>query len=163
MASSAVSWALPATISPPLTGREAVQDALYRCVVAFDTSDVDLLNSAFTIDAKFKLNDFVMDGLEAIRSQSFDRISKLETTHFVTNTRVNLNDDGKTASMTASVLAQHYRPGTGNSETGDAPRLLTGALYRLDLVKEEDSGLWKIKVWEMKSVWQEGSSAVLFS
>ncbi|ROW08709.1 hypothetical protein VPNG_06371 [Cytospora leucostoma] len=162
MASSAASWALPATLSPPLTGREAVQDALYRCVLAFDTGDVNLLTSALTTDAKFKLNDFVMDGLEAIISNSFDRISKLDTTHFITNTRVNLNDDGKTASMTASALSQHYRPGTGHSETGDAPRLLAGALYRLDLVKDEDSGLWKIKVWDMKSIWQEGSSAVLF-
>lgn len=40
-------FSLPAVLNPPMTSREAVVDALYRCVMAFDTPDTALFDSSF--------------------------------------------------------------------------------------------------------------------
>ncbi|KAK9416636.1 putative SnoaL-like domain-containing protein [Seiridium unicorne] len=153
-------WTLPATLSPPLDDREAILDALYRVVNAFDHDDEDLLSSAFTKDSKFILSGFVMDGLAAIRKDSFDRVSKLNTTHFITNTRINIDAGGTTAKLSANALAQHYRTGTGLAEAGDAPRYLAASFYMLDLVKQ-GNGMWKITEFNMKVAWGEGDRSVL--
>lgn len=61
--------------------------------------------------------------------------------------------------MSADVLAQHYRAGTGR-ETG-ASRYLTGGLYLMDLIKDDTEGLWKIKHFKIKTVWAEGDRGVV--
>jgi hypothetical protein len=154
----ATSWSVPTTLNPALNDREGALDALYRAVGAFDQADDALLRSAFVDDAKFKLDDFVMDGLEEIKAKSYDNVSKLDTTHFITNPRVHVGEDGQTAKVSANALAQHYRPGTGKS--GNSPRFLTGSFYLLDVAKQGD-GLWKVTKWDMKVVWTEGDMKVL--
>ncbi|KAJ9143459.1 hypothetical protein NKR23_g6521 [Pleurostoma richardsiae] len=155
----ATTWSLPAALSPPLDGRDAVADAIYRVVLGLDTNDLALFESALTEDAIFKINDYTMEGLPAIRSGCYDNIAKLDTTHFISNVRVNIAEGGSTASLSASALAQHYRAGTGNE--GNAARLLAGALYLVDLVKEEPAGLWKIKSWKMRTNWMEGDKSLV--
>lgn len=151
---------LPTSLSS-LGVREAITDAVYRCVLGLDTDDKALFDSAFTPDASFDLNGNVMSGLDAIHTGCYDSVSKLDTTHFISNVRVNVRDDGDstTASMTASALAQHYRRKQG-TEAG-ATRLLTGSLYFLELVKDGEDGLWKIKHWKLQLVWTEGDWGVM--
>ncbi|KAK3109276.1 hypothetical protein LTR53_017643 [Teratosphaeriaceae sp. CCFEE 6253] len=151
--------AFPITLSG-LTPREAVLDALYRASLAFDTGSAALLHSALTPDAVLDLNGRVLTGIEAILAQSFDVVAKLDTTHFVTNPRVELKAGGMEAAVTTGFLAQHYRQGTGAK--GDAARYLVGGVYFVDLVRdEEDGGLWRAKRWIIKSTWSEGDRGVI--
>lgn len=150
---------LPARLSPPLSDREAINDAIYRAAIGLDTDDVDLFDSAFTDDGTFELNGRVIEGREAVHSQMFDFISKLDTTHLITNTRINVDEGGSTASATASAIAQHYRGGQGQDPA--ASRFLSGGMYWLDLVKDEKEGLWRVNNWKLKSVWGEGDMGVM--
>ncbi|RFU29579.1 hypothetical protein B7463_g6765, partial [Scytalidium lignicola] len=150
---------LPAALSPALSTREAIADALYRCVLGFDTADTVLFDSAFTQDASFAINGKVSKGLPAIYTDCFNRISKLDTTHFISNIRINISDGGSEASMTASALSQHYRSAKG-MEAGQT-RLMAGSLYWVDLVKVETDGIWKIKDFKMKTTWAEGDWGVM--
>jgi hypothetical protein len=152
-------WSLPASLSPPLDTRGAITDALYRFVVGLDTSDAALFDSAFTEDVRFEVNGRVTESLATVRTNCYGPVSRLDTTHFVTNVRVNVADAGLKASVSASVLAQHYRAGTGK-EAG-ATRYMTGALYLADLVKDDADGLWKMNNLKMKSTWGEGDFGVL--
>ncbi|KAI9036889.1 nuclear transport factor 2 family protein [Aspergillus affinis] len=151
---------LPATLTPALTGRDAIADAVYRCVLGFDTGDSALFGSAFLPDSTLEINGRVLSGLAAIHTDCFDPVSKLDTTHFVSNIRINIADSGTEASLTASSIAQHYR--TGKGMEADQPRLLGGSLYYVDLVtREGDGGLWRIKAFKMNSTWVEGDWGVM--
>ncbi|KAH8432796.1 nuclear transport factor 2 family protein [Aspergillus melleus] len=151
---------LPASLTPALTGRDAIADALYRCVIGFDTGDTALFDSAFLLDSTFEINGRVLSGLPEIHTGCFDPISKLDTTHFISNIRINIEDNGTEASLTASSIAQHYRAGKGME--ADQPRLLGGSLYYVDLVKrEEDGGLWRIKAIKINSTWVEGDWGII--
>ncbi|SCU94579.1 LAFA_0F22672g1_1 [Lachancea sp. 'fantastica'] len=149
---------LPATLTPALGGREAVADALYRFAVGLDTNDKALFESAFVTDAVFVLDGTVMDGLDAINTNCFGSISKLDTTHFLTNQRINISDENSKAELTCSALAQHYRG--GESKKVDATSLLVGSSYRAHLVKTTEDGLWKMKRLELKIVWSQGDWGV---
>lgn len=149
---------LPATLTPALSGREAIADAVYRCVVALDTDNPTLFKSAFTSDAIFDLNGTIMDGFDAINTQCYASISKMDTNHFLSNLRINILDGDSKAEMTCSALAQHYRGGEG-MKSGAVP-LLAGALYWLDLIKDAGDGLWKIKHLKLKSTWGQGDWGV---
>lgn len=150
--------ALPAALSPALTPREAITDALYRCVNGLDTNDKALFESAFTKEAIFDLNGNVMEGLPAISTGIYDMIVKMDTTHFVTNVRVHIEGETK-GSVTATALAQHYH-GNQGLEPG-AANFLAGSLYWGDLVKDEaDGGLWKFTSWRMKTSWGTGDQSV---
>ncbi|KAK9482352.1 hypothetical protein V1527DRAFT_476622 [Lipomyces starkeyi] len=150
--------ALPGAL-PSLGVREAITDALYRCVIGLDTADIALFDSAFTQDASFDLNGKVLDGLNAIHTGCYDFIAKLDTTHFITNIRVDIKYGESKASVTASALALHYRPQQG-LEPG-ATRLMTGSLYFVDCVKDDKDGLWKVTHWKLKSIWTEGDWGVM--
>ena len=146
---------LPAVLSPTLTDREAIADALYRFANALDTDDGPLFDSAFVEDASFTVNGRTTQGLKAIHSDIFDMIAKRDTTHFVTNIRINI--DGKRAKLTASTLAQHYRGETGLKP--DQTSLMTGVLYWVDLVKV--GSLWKMDTMQVKPTWAEGDWDVM--
>ncbi|PYI09451.1 hypothetical protein BO78DRAFT_394926 [Aspergillus sclerotiicarbonarius CBS 121057] len=152
---------IPITLqAPSLDTREAIVDALNRTVLSFDTGDVALFNSAFYPDATFALGDNVMKGRQSIHDNSFVNVAKLDTTHFLSNIRVSMVEGAENkATLTASALAQHYRPGEGNK--ADATRLMSGSLYFVDVEKDETDGLWKVKNWVMKLVWTEGDWGVM--
>ncbi|PWY81395.1 hypothetical protein BO83DRAFT_434748 [Aspergillus eucalypticola CBS 122712] len=150
------------TTLPALPLREAIVDPVYRAVLSFDGNDLPLFESAFFEDAAFDLNGNVMEGRAAIKSGSWDNVSKLDTTHFLSNVRINLpSEDSTTATVTASALAQHFRTGQGNQP--DTTRLTSGSLYSIDVAKDpaDVNGLWRIKLWRMKLVWTEGDWGVM--
>ncbi|MCJ1325075.1 hypothetical protein MMC10_001737 [Thelotrema lepadinum] len=144
-----------------LSIREAIIDAIYRVHTALDQADLALFDSAFTPDAVFDLSGRVLSGLDAIHDGCYNKISKLDTTHFASNIRVNVEDGDSKASLTASALGQHYREGEGDQE--GTTRILAGGLYNIDLVKDDADGLWKIKYWKLKRVWSEGDWSVMTS
>ncbi|KAL4866726.1 hypothetical protein BDV12DRAFT_198944 [Aspergillus spectabilis] len=153
---------LPTILSPPLTGREAIADALHRTILAFDTNDADLLHSALTPTATLELNGRVSNGLDAIHKECFDIVGKLNTTHFVTNIRIHIEESGERAALTAHSLAQHYRPGEGL--VGSEESLLAGNLYYLDLVKDIKGGereVWMIERFVVRSTWAKGEWGVM--
>ncbi|KAJ5224044.1 hypothetical protein N7468_008586 [Penicillium chermesinum] len=148
---------LPATLTPALSGRDAIADAIYRCVESFDRCDVDLCKSAFTSDAIFDLNGNAMEGIQAIIDQCFASVSKMDTTHHITGIRINILDDSK-AQATCSALAQHFTSGEGLK--GDGVPILVGSVYWIDFTKDSEDGLWKIKKLILKSHWAQGDWGV---
>jgi hypothetical protein len=144
-----------------LTESEAVADALYRAIIGFDSNDVSIFNSAFLADAAFEMSGNLIDGRDAIRTQLLDRVGPMDTTHIVSNVRVDVKDGASTASLTANAMAQHCPPGKGGEP--DGLYLLTGAMYFIDLVKDESDGLWKVKKWAMRIIWRQGDRAVMES
>ncbi|CAK96479.1 hypothetical protein CBS63078_8472 [Aspergillus niger] len=146
---------------PDLQTRDDIIDALYRAVLGFDTTDTRLFDSALFPDSTFDLFGNVMKGLPAIHTECFDKISKLDTTHFLSNIRVSMVEgDPNKAKVTASTLAQHYRPGEGNVD--DTSRLLGGAFYYCDVERDvAGDGLWKLRNWVIKLIWTEGDKGVM--
>lgn len=143
---------------PNLSPNEAIIDALYRAVLGLDTNNSELFNSAFFEDASFSVNGETLQGRASLNDGMFARIAPLNTTHFITNVRVNAHDGGSKASLTASSLAQHFRPGEGYQ--GEQNRL-TGALYYLELEKDEGDGLWKSKNFKMQTAWAQGERLIV--
>ncbi|KAH8683804.1 hypothetical protein BGZ61DRAFT_357332 [Ilyonectria robusta] len=152
--------ALPANLG--LSDREAIPDALYRSIVGLDSSDETIFKSAWHKDAVFVFDGIAtVEGLDAILQNTFQVIGAgLDTTHMVSNVRVDVKEGADTATMTSHALAQHYRKGDGRNPT--APRFLTGNMYWVDLAKDEsDGGIWKIKKLEIKVIWSEGDGAIV--
>jgi SnoaL-like domain len=160
-------FSLPAVLNPPMTGREAVVDAMYRCVMAFDTNDTALFDSSFMPDGVFEVNGRAMKGLPEIHATGLALIFTLDTTHLVTNMRVHMRtgitetgaaEEENGASLTATVLVQHFAGGKG-MESGQKS-LMSGSLYRAELTRDLD-GLWKFKHLQIKSTWVEGDYSVV--
>ncbi|KAH8164064.1 hypothetical protein CIB48_g4196 [Xylaria polymorpha] len=152
--------ALPAVL-PGLTDRESITDTLYRVVLAFDHGDAALLASAVTEDVTAEMPGSPLAiGISGLRAAVFDRVAfQLDTTHFLSNIRVSVENGASTAQASCSALAQHVPKGKG-FEPG-AHKFTSGAMYLCDVVKEEVSGLWKIKNWKANIVWVDGDPAVM--
>lgn len=147
-----------------LTPREAIADALYRGLIGFDSNELSIFNSAFAgEDVVFEVHSGdgkkVVNGLGSIRAEFLDHVGPMDTLHMVSNVRVDVKDGADDASLTAYVSAQHCPPGKGRSP--DGPKYLTGGEYWVDLVRDKESGLWKIKKWVVKTVWCRGSVSVM--
>ena len=140
-----------------ITEREAVADALYRAVLAFDHADEDLLRSAMTEDVTMEFIGVISGkGIDEIKAKVFDRVSKLDTLHCLSNMRVSM-ESATTAKATCSAIAQHVRTGQGIDP--NSAKYTSGALYSSELVKEGE--LWKIKRWQAKVVWLNGDPSVM--
>ena len=149
-------FCLPAQLNG-LTDREAIADALYRVVLAFDHADEELLKSAFATDKpRFEMPGHVLEGIPEMKAAVFDRVSKLDTTHFLSNIRVNIQSP-TTAQATCSAMAQHAA--TGKGVEGDGAKLTSGGFYYSDMIKEGD--LWKIQTWRASFVWLVGDRSVM--
>jgi hypothetical protein len=151
--------ALAANLSLP--DREAIPDALYRSIFGLDAEDKTIFESAWHKDATFIYDGAPpTQGLDAILETTFKYIGAgLDTTHSVSNVRIDAKDGANTAKVTAHALAQHYRKGDGKNPK--ASRYLTGNMYWIDLAKDESDGLWKIKTLEIKVIWREGDAGVV--
>ncbi|KAI1120364.1 hypothetical protein F5Y10DRAFT_258586 [Nemania abortiva] len=152
--------ALPAAL-PGLTDRESIADALYRAVLAFDHGDDALLRSAVTDDVVAEMpGSPPASSIAALKAAVFDRVAfGLDTTHFISNVRVSMDSGASTAQVSCSALAQHIRKGKG-FESGPH-RFMSGGMYLCDVVKQDASGLWKIKTWKANIVWVDGDPAVM--
>lgn len=147
-----------------LTPREAIIDAAYRAIISFDRNDLSIFNSAFTENSIVEINGpkkIVLSGLSTIRTEILGRIGAMDSTHMMSNIRVDVKEGADTAFLTAYVLAQHCAPGKGKEP--NSPKYLVGAEYWIDLVRDDVDGLWKIKKWVLDAIWTEGDSSVMAS
>ena len=148
---------LPISLAGSLTDREAIADALYRAVLAFDHADEALLRSALTEDISAEMPGVVTtNGIQEVKEAVYDRVSKLDTTHFLSNVRVNVESD-TTAKVSCSAMAQHCPTGQGMDPS--SRKFTSGALYFANVVKVDE--LWKIKNWKAQMIWFDGDRSVM--
>ena len=143
-----------------LSRREAVADALHRCVLGLDSDDRDLFESACLTNESmiFIGGGFALEGWTAI-NEVFERVFTLITTHVISNIRVQLKDGQDTAFLTAHAISYHVRPDDALKQEDTS--YTAGSLYSINLVRDGNDGLWKIKRWEIKVLWTTGDKAVL--
>lgn len=143
-----------------LTAREAIADAIHRAVLAFDTNDQDLFQSAWTTDSPvFVRNGTSHTGLIAVTENIFGAVAKLETQHSISNIRIELDDSGNKAHMVTHMIAQHHRPGEAMDPTKKG--LLGRTINHVDLVLSDESGLWRMTKWDMNITWIDGDVSIV--
>lgn len=101
----------------------------------------------------------MFNGLESIRKGLLDFIGPMDTTHLISNVRVDFKDRAGEAKLGCYALAQHCLPGEGM--VTDGKKYLVASEYSIDLLKDEKDGLWKIKEWIIKFIWAQGDASVL--
>jgi hypothetical protein len=145
-----------------LTQREAITDTLYRVLIGLDHHDIPMFNSAFAgngEDAIFLFRGNRIKGRDNIKAEIIDVVGPMVTTHMITNVRIDIKEDGKTAALNCYVLGQHAPPKTG--EENDGPKWIVGAEYFVDLIKDNSDGLWKFAKWEINVLWTQGNSLAI--
>jgi hypothetical protein len=144
-----------------LKDKAEIVDALYRFAAGQDLKDQALFESAFstaaTLDftrpaARFGATIPVMQGRMNIREAVFSAISKLDTTHTVTNPRI--ISQGDAAKLSALVEAQHVL------RADPGKHLLLKNIYSVDLSRE--GSVWLITAMTIDNIWFSGEAAVLF-
>jgi hypothetical protein len=154
--------AIPTPLSQHLTSlnpREAVTDALYRCLLGIDSNDRGMFESACLKDESMSVVAGPIN-LESwnVVNDFFQRLFTLITTHITSNIRIEMKDGEDTASLTAHAIAYHVRPDDAYKEEDTS--YTAWNLYSIDLVK--DGSLWKIKEWEIKTLRTTGDRAVIY-
>jgi ketosteroid isomerase-like protein len=153
---------IDSTTTPTATADKlAVVEALYRYAAGLDLRDRALLASAFAEDAvadfgpatrKAGFDYPEVQGKETIAAALADSLSKLDTTHSVSNPRASV--DGDTASLEAIVACQHLPRGDHSRHV-----LMTNR-YNVDLVRQDDA--WVIQHLTVHNAWTEGDTTVLY-
>ncbi|KAJ9602558.1 hypothetical protein H2200_013101 [Cladophialophora chaetospira] len=144
-----------------LTTREAIADAAYRAVQGIDTYDLDLFKSALVDlnELSFEMNGVQMQGEDVILDSVFNFVGPLPTTHSLSNIRIDVdNDTADRACMTAYAVAVHYRKDEGMDPT--TQHFTSAGIYTMDMIKDSNDGLWKIKKWAVKFVWFDGDRSI---
>lgn len=140
--------------------REEVIDALYRFGLGQDLRDRELFASAFAADAvldfrpaatKCGLDIPLMEGRDTIVDIILNPETRIDTTHVVSNARVELAGD--TARLTAIVEAQHL-PKDDHSR-----HALLKNLYAVDAVR--DGSRWVMRHVRIDNVWYTGDPWVI--
>jgi hypothetical protein len=143
-----------------LTPREAITDALYRAVIGFDRNDISMFNSAFAgEDVTFGSAGRMITGLTTARETVFAHVGPMDTSHMISNIRIDVKDGADTAQLKCYALAQHCPPGRGKEP--DGPKYLVAGEYGVELVRGEKDGLWKIKKWVLDVIWRQGDASVM--
>jgi hypothetical protein len=136
-------------------------DALYRFAAGQDLRDVELLASAFAPQAEL---DFVQParklgvelpvfkGRDSIVSSIRGALAEIDTTHTVTNTRVEISGDR--ATLFALVEAQHL------PRSDHGRNLLLKNFYWVSL--ERSAQGWAITRMRIENAWYRGDPKVLF-
>ncbi|KAJ4346682.1 uncharacterized protein N0V89_010613 [Didymosphaeria variabile] len=143
-----------------LSPREAIADAIYRCVRGIDSNDRTLFESAClkTESMTIAVGPTVVQGWVAI-SEFFERVFHIVTTHVISNIRVEVPDGVDTASLTAHAISYHMRE--EDALKVEDTSYTASSLYDIELVRDESDGLWKIKKWGFQILWTTGDRAVL--
>lgn len=140
-----------------ITEREAIVDAVYRAVLAFDHNDEELLRSAITEDASLDFEGVLScKGIDELKANVYDRVAKLDTLHLLSNVRVH-QESSTTAKVSCSAMAQHCRRGQGVDASGG--KYTSGALYLCNVVKV--GNLWKVNKWDAQVIWLQGDASVM--
>jgi hypothetical protein len=150
-----------------LARKAAVTDAVLRYTAGLDYGDADLLVSALTEDAvldltpataKIGLEFPVLSPRETIVGALIGSVGPLDTSHSVTNVRIEL--DGDSAELRCYAQAQHYLPGEGPNPAATRHALMMNR-YHAQLVR--DGRQWRIRRLTIDSAWFEGDPTVLLS
>ncbi|UZJ53741.1 hypothetical protein CBS101457_003061 [Exobasidium rhododendri] len=150
---------LPVVLSS-LTEKEAIADVLYRLLAGLDSNDLAVFESAwYGTNHSICMDSTLITGKEVLRTNMFNVIGPMNTTHMVSNVRIDWKEGATTAAMTAYALAQHFAPGQGR-EAG-AQSFLAGASYHLNLIKDEGDGLWKCEKFVANVLWSQGDRAIM--
>lgn len=151
-----------------LTNREAIIDALLRFVEGLDDADPSLLHSAFTPTASVDTRPISSIGIpfseysgrDTIVSTLLTAVGALDTTHQLSNFRVNVTGEEDKATLTCHALAQHFRAGQGASTAPEhGAYFLMGNRYQSELVRDGQD--WRIEKLVIKCVWSQGDVSVL--
>ena len=143
-----------------LTDQVEIIDALYRFGLGQDLRNKELFASAFAADAildfrpaaiKCGLDIPLMSGRDSIVDNILNPNIRIDTTHIVTNCRV--EQQGNTARLSAIVEAQHL-PKEDHSR-----HALLKNLYDVLVVK--DGTRWVIKHLYIDNVWFTGDPKVI--
>ncbi|KAF2429036.1 hypothetical protein EJ08DRAFT_650658 [Tothia fuscella] len=149
--------------SIPLTPRESVTEAVQQMLLALDRDDVELFSAAYAgEDTVFEMNGTsktTLNGVSAVVTLVFDLVGPMDSTHMITNIKVDVKDGANTAFLSCYVLAQHAAPGKGWD--CDSPKYLVGGTYAIDLVKDEAQGVWKIRKFALEVLWNQGDPSVM--
>lgn len=144
-----------------LSPREAIVDALSRALVGCDNHDTELFNSAWAgEDVSFTIigaDKKVLSNLTVIRMHVLDKVGPMDTTHSISNIRVDAKDGDDTAFVTATSMAQHCPPGRGKEP--DGPKYMVSGEYSAHVTKVD--GIWKLKKCALKVVWTQGDPSVM--
>ncbi|KAL6787318.1 hypothetical protein J3E68DRAFT_165112 [Trichoderma sp. SZMC 28012] len=148
-------------VSDILTDREAIADAVLRAVKGLDRYDAALFDSAFAsedVTLEVPHRNMKLIGLSDIRKNMLDSLGPLDTTHMISNIRVQVENGADAASLTAYALAQHCPAGKGKDP--ESPKFLVCGEYSIDLKYDGLDGLWKIKRWMLDVIWTQGDKSV---
>ncbi|EPE35066.1 NTF2-like protein [Glarea lozoyensis ATCC 20868] len=145
-----------------ITPREAIADALLRCFIGIDHNDAAVFKSAFAGEDIYLSHSSMpkpFTSLSALTAGMFTRVGPLDTTHMLSNVRIDYEKDEDTANMTAYALCQHAPPGQGKQP--DGPKYTTGVAYTVGVVRNKEDGLWKISKAVLEVVWTQGDQTIM--
>ncbi|CAG8981508.1 hypothetical protein HYALB_00003081 [Hymenoscyphus albidus] len=147
-------------MSSALSPREAVADALYRCILGIDSNDHALFESACLKDESMAVvaGSITIEGWTAI-NDFFQKLFSLVTTHATSNPRIELKDGADTAFMTCHAFSYHIRP--DDAFLPEDTSYTASSLYSLDLVRHSEDGLWRTKKWVINTLWTTGDIKIL--
>lgn len=164
-----VPWFMPEGMKVPVNlspsspeDREAITDCIHRLMLGIDTNDAELFDSSLAQDAQWELHIKTLDGLEEIHEKFYQGVTELDTTHYVTNIRIQVTNGGSEAEVSTLYEAHHYRAGRGIIP--GAARYSTGGVYFIRLGKDDAAhGAWRIKYMKMKPIWTEGDRLLVMT
>lgn len=154
----------PEALVLELKDRTEIVDALHRFALGQDLRDRKLFASSFAADAELDFRPAaarwggdaaLMTGRDAIVDAVLGMFAgRVDTTHVVTNPRVEVAADRRTARLTAVVEAQHLL-------TADHSRhALLKNLYAVGLVP--DGERWVMAAVRIENVWFTGDPSAIF-
>jgi hypothetical protein len=144
-----------------IADQAAVTDALLRFANGMDTDNAELIRSAFTADAvadfgpaadKVGIQFPLLEGQDAITQGLGGFAAGLDTSHSVTNVRVEFSDTD-TASAYALVEAQHLPLGVRDRH------MLMKNRYIIDARRDGDG--WRISRMTIDNIWADGDITVI--
>jgi ketosteroid isomerase-like protein len=145
--------------------RVEITDAIYRYTAALDYGDAALMESALTEDAVVDLTPFtskvgldfpVLAPREVVVGALIGAVGPLDTSHLVSNVRVEVSGDTATARCYAQ--AQHFLPGQGPLPDQTRHAL---AMNRYTAHLARDGQRWRISRLVIDNAWFEGDPQVL--
>jgi hypothetical protein len=148
-----------------ITDRAEIADALYRYAAGLDFGDAALLESALTDDATVDLTsataklglDFpALTPRDVVVSALASAVGPLDTSHSITNIRIDITGDTATARCYAQ--ANHYLPGDGPRPDRTRHALM---MNRYDAEMARDGERWRIRRLQIDCAWFEGDPLVL--
>jgi hypothetical protein len=153
-----------------LTDRAEIAETFYRYAAGLDLGDAALLESVLTEDAVIDLTaattklglDFpVLAPREVVVGALIGAVGPLDTSHSITNLRIELAGD--TATVRCYAQAQHYLPGEGPQPSRTRHALMMGR-YDAELARDGERGdgqHWRIRRLLIDLAWFDGDPQIL--